>query len=61
MLDLNPKERGTVRELAVVLSSQGDWLGASNEALKLLGDEGPKTKYRRSVWPEPSCSDIAGI
>ena len=43
MLNRNPDERGAVRELAIVLSGQGDRPGAWKEALELLGPEGPKT------------------
>ena len=43
MLSRNPDERGAVRELAIVLSSQGDRPAAWKQALELLGPEGPKT------------------
>ena len=43
ILNRNPDERGAVRELAIVLSGQGDRPGAWKQALELLGPEGPKT------------------
>ena len=43
ILNRNPDERGAVRELAIVLASQGDRPGAWKQALELLGPEGPKT------------------